>query len=331
MLALGNPRAIASSTRGSEPYADLNRVFTDARLADAAETSYEMQRARELAPLLASADYLVDLHATNKPSEAFLVVAGDTPKHRELCRFFACEKILHVPETVVSGTTVGLVDRHRGAGICFESGWLGDLSRVGEMRRSVEAILRHAGLLAPAGAPALQDGQRLFVLTGAITLTGAGFAFAEGRGQRSFEPFAAGDLLGHHGAAHRPLRRYPHVPESPRALEGRLPGRLPRPRRHVVSSGCAAGGSRAPPMWPSVPNQATASAVVFKPEGDASARARAVLAPSRMRAVHGAARTTNPRDRFSCCDWRPSPGRVIIVSMIHRFNFERRRGRPASR
>jgi succinylglutamate desuccinylase len=218
MLALGNPRAIASSTRGSELHADLNRVFTDARLADAAETSYEMRRARELAPLLASADYLVDLHATNKPSEAFLVVAGDTPKHRELCRFFACEKILHVPETLVSGTTVGLVDRHRGAGICFESGWLGDLSRVGEMRRSVEAILRHAGLLAPAGAPALQDGQQLFVLTDAITLTDAGFAFAEGRGQRSFEPFAAGDLLGHHGAApltapYDGILMFPKVPE----------------------------------------------------------------------------------------------------------------------
>jgi succinylglutamate desuccinylase len=217
-LALGNPRAIASGTRGSEPHADLNRVFTDARLADAADTSYETQRARELAPLLASADYLIDLHATNKPSQAFLVLATDSPKHRALCRFFACEEILHVPETVISGTTVGLVDLHRGTGVCFESGWVGDLTRVGEMRRSVEAILRHTGLLAPAEAPTLQDDQRLFVLTSAITLTDAGFAFAEGRGQRSFEPFAAGDLLGHHGAA--PLTApcdgvlmFPKVPE----------------------------------------------------------------------------------------------------------------------
>ncbi len=217
-LALGNPRAIASSTRGSEPHADLNRVFTDARLADVADTSYETQRARELAPLLASADYLIDLHATNKPSEPFLVVINDTPKHRELCGFFPCEKILHVPETVIAGTTIGLLERHRGTGICFESGWVGDLSRVGEMRRSVEAILRHTGLLAHAGAPALQDEQRLFVMTEAITLTDAGFAFAEGRGQRSFEPFAAGDILGHHGTAPLPapydgILLFPKVPE----------------------------------------------------------------------------------------------------------------------
>lgn len=217
-LALGNPRAIASSTRGSEPHADLNRVFTDARLADAADTSYEMQRARDLAPLLASADHLIDLHATNKPSEAFLVLVTDTPRHRELCRFFACEKILHVPETVISGTTIGLVERHHGTGLCFESGWVGDLSRVGEMRRSVEAILRHTGLLAAAGAPVLQDSQQLLLLTGAITLTDAGFAFAEGRGQRSFEPFAAGDLLGHHGATpltapHDGVLMFPKVPE----------------------------------------------------------------------------------------------------------------------
>lgn len=217
-LALGNPRAITSATRGSEPHADLNRVFTEARLADAADTSYETQRARELAPLLASTDCLIDLHATNKPSEAFLVLAADTPKHRDLCRFFACEKILHVPDTVISGTTVGLVDRHRGTGLCFESGWVGDLSRIGEMRRSVEAILRHAGLVAPAGAPALQDGQQLFVLTSAISLTDAGFAFAEGRGQRSFEPFATGDLLGHHGPAplvapYNGVLMFPKVPE----------------------------------------------------------------------------------------------------------------------
>lgn len=218
LLALGNPRAIASKSRGSEPHADLNRVFTDARLADAADTSYEAQRARELAPLLASVDYVIDLHATNKPSEPFLVVVNDTPAHRELCRFFACEKILHVPDSVIGGTTLGLVERHRGTGVCFESGWVGDLSRVGEMRRSVESILRHTGHLAPAGAPALQDGQQLFVLTSVITLTDAGFTFAEGRGQRSFEPFCAGDLLGHHGAApltapYDGVLMFPKVPE----------------------------------------------------------------------------------------------------------------------
>jgi succinylglutamate desuccinylase len=218
ILALGNPRAIASNTRGSEPHADLNRVFTDARLADTTDASYETQRAQELAPLLASADYVIDLHATNKPSEPFLVLTTDTPKHREVCRFFACEKILHVPETIISGTTIGLVDRHCGTGVCFESGWVGDLSRVGEMRRSVEAVLRHAGLLPPAGTPVRQDRQRLFVLTNAIILTGAGFAFTEGRGQRSFEPFAVDDLLGHHGAApitapYDGMLMFPKVPE----------------------------------------------------------------------------------------------------------------------
>lgn len=218
VLGLGNPRAIAAKARGSEPHADLNRMFTDARLADTADGSYEVQRARELAPLLASTDVLIDLHATNKPSEAFLVLTADTPKHRDLCRFFACEKILHVPESVIAGTTIGLVERHRGIGVCFESGWVGDLSRVGEMRRSVEAILRHVGLLPAAGATALREDQRLFVLTEALTLTDAGFAFAEGRGQRSFEPFAAGDLLGHHGAspliaAHDGLLMFPKVAE----------------------------------------------------------------------------------------------------------------------
>ena len=85
-LALGNPRAIASSTRGSEPHADLNRSFTPVVLSapDRADAHYEHRRARELAPLLAAADILVDLHATNKPSQPFLVCVTDTPAHRAL-------------------------------------------------------------------------------------------------------------------------------------------------------------------------------------------------------------------------------------------------------
>jgi succinylglutamate desuccinylase len=42
ILALGNPRAIASNTRGSEPHANLNRVFTDARLADTTPRAVSM-------------------------------------------------------------------------------------------------------------------------------------------------------------------------------------------------------------------------------------------------------------------------------------------------
>lgn len=196
-LAIGNPRAVELGTRGSEPHADLNRAFTAEALDANGPDTYEARRARELAPLLSNADIAVDMHATNKPSEAFLVVINDTPKHRELCRFFPCEKILVVPDSVIAGTTDALVDLHGGVGICFESGWVGDLSRVGDMRTSVEGILSRAGLI--AARETLHDGQAVYQMTEAITLTDRGFAFAPGRGERNFEPFAQGDTIGHHG------------------------------------------------------------------------------------------------------------------------------------
>lgn len=195
-LAIGNPRAVELGTRGSEPHADLNRCFTGAILAGEGD-SYEAQRARELAPFLAGADIAIDLHATNKPSEAFLVVLSDTLRHRELCRFFSCEKILVVPDSVIAGTTDALVDAHGGVGICFESGWVGDLTRVGEMRAAVEGILSRAGMV--VAPQTLHDGQVAYQMTEAIALTDCGFAFAPGRGERNFEPFAQGDVLGRHG------------------------------------------------------------------------------------------------------------------------------------
>lgn len=217
-LALGNPRAIQANTRGSESHSDLNRVFTEKHLSDTGDASYETRRARELAPILSSVDYLIDLHATNKPSEAFVVIAHDTARHRELSRFFACNKVLHVPDTIISGSTIEFVDRNCATGLCYESGWVGDLDVGGTMRRSVEAILRQAGLLAPEAAPATQNIQQLFILTYAITLTEDGFTFAKNRGLYSFEPFAPGDLLGFHGstqltAPYKGVMMFPKVSE----------------------------------------------------------------------------------------------------------------------
>lgn len=196
-LAIGNPRAVELNARGSEPHADLNRMFTPATLDPNGPDTYEARRARELAPLLASADIAVDMHATNKPSDPFLVAITDTPKHRELCRFFPCDTILIVPDRVVPGTTDALVDAHGGVGIAFESGWVGDLTRVGQMRAAVEGILSRAGML--VAPETLHDAQTTYEMTEAITLTERGFAFAPGRGERNFEPFAQGDVIGRHG------------------------------------------------------------------------------------------------------------------------------------
>jgi succinylglutamate desuccinylase len=178
--------------------------------------TYEARRARELAPLIATSDLVIDLHATNKPSEAFAVAMVDTPERRELCALFTCDKLLLVPDDVIGGTTGGYAEAHGAIGLCFESGWAGDLTQVDAMRVSVEALLARVGLL--DARQSVIHPQTVYALTAAILLTDRGFTFAPSRGERSFEPFSAGDLIGAHGetelrAPYDGLLMFPKVPE----------------------------------------------------------------------------------------------------------------------
>lgn len=69
---LGNPPAFERGVRFVD--ANLNRCFTDEVLSVGGEAStppYEHARARELAPLLAAADAVLDLHTTSAPTPPF--------------------------------------------------------------------------------------------------------------------------------------------------------------------------------------------------------------------------------------------------------------------
>ena len=215
-LVVGNPRAVELGTRGSKPHADLNRSFTATALDTNGEDTYEAQRARELAPIIAASDIVIDLHATNKPSDPFAIAVVDTAEHRKLCGLFRCDKLLLVSDDVIGGTTAAYAEAQGSIGLCFESGWAGDLTRVDAMRVSVEAILARVGVL--AARPATVHPQAVYALAEAILLTDRGFAFAQSRGERSFEPFSEGDLIGVYGetqlrAPYDGVLMFPKVPE----------------------------------------------------------------------------------------------------------------------
>jgi succinylglutamate desuccinylase len=215
-LVVGNPRAVELGTRGSEPHADLNRSFTARTLDTNGPDTYEARRARELAPLIAASDLVIDLHATNKPSDPFAIAIVDNAEHREICALFPCDKLLLVPDDVIGGTTAAYAEAHGSIGLCFESGWAGDLTQVDAMRVSVETILAHVGML--VARPSAIYPQAVYALTEAILLTDRGFAFAASRGERSFEPFSKGDLIGAYGetelrAPYDGMLMFPKVPE----------------------------------------------------------------------------------------------------------------------
>jgi len=199
---LGNPRAIERGARGSDDHQDLNRVFTRDVLTRPLDGTYEDERAKELAPILAQATISIDIHATNKPSVPMLC-CNITPRHERVYRWFICDTILADPDYVLGGkpcTTDEFVDLAGGVGICYESGQAGDMTRVSELIESIKNMLRDQQMLLDQGVsdpPKINHHE--YSLAQAIFLTEEGFTFVQGKGQSSFESFAEGEVLGHVG------------------------------------------------------------------------------------------------------------------------------------
>lgn len=193
-LALGNPKAIALGRRATAPELDLNRSFTEAKIAH--PSAYEEERAAELAPFIADADVLIDVHATNKPSKPFVVATEFDGRRGDLAKRFPCDAFVVAPDAVIGGTTDGWITRHGGFGIGYESGIAGDLTKV---RRTKEAVLRIARDLRLLAGSVRGDvyAQDVIDIEKAVVLDGRTFEFSPGKGLASFEPFAENETLGH--------------------------------------------------------------------------------------------------------------------------------------
>jgi len=200
-LALGNEEAIKSGVRGIAGH-NLNRLFSKKLLANPPEDFYESRRARELAPILNSADILLDLHATYCPSRSFLACAV-SPRHEKVFCWFNTEYILTDPNYVTGGeavTTDEFVDDCGGAGICFEAGWQKDLSLILTTMKSVLAVLADQGMIElpkPLASP--KAVYKIFELVRKIILTEVGFRYADFISLETFCEVKKGQVLGYHG------------------------------------------------------------------------------------------------------------------------------------
>lgn len=150
IVTQGNPVGVKLGSRGSAPGADLNRCFREDVL-EGSGNSYEEHRARELAPILAKVDVLLDIHSTQKPSVPFLTWGGvnATNRHRRLARLFEVKKILLDPELKLTGPGGGCTDdfvhRNGGIALCYESGQCGDTSRARQVLDEAVNLLRYLG------------------------------------------------------------------------------------------------------------------------------------------------------------------------------------------
>ena len=170
---------------------DFNRLWSEAVL-DGDGDSVELRRARELRPVYAGADLLLDLHSMSSPGEP-LALCGRTLRARTLAQ------ALGFPSWVIadSGHAAGrrliefgayaLPDDEVGSGgptaLLVECGQHGEAAAAEVSFALCLRLMVHAGQLEAGAAAALMPvletpPQRLVEVTEAVTAAGHGFVFS---------------------------------------------------------------------------------------------------------------------------------------------------------
>ncbi len=189
-----NPQSPLASRHIEE---DMNRVWDDLQLFGV-RRSLELNRAREIRPLIDTADILLDLHTMLWPSTPVLL-CGATAQGRELALKLA------TPATVIadSGHASGkrLIDYGRfteATAILAEAGQHWEPAALNQTRATVRALLRQTGMILPPPAP---PGPATFAqVTHTLTARTNRFVFLKSFQGGEIIP-AANTLIAHDGEA----------------------------------------------------------------------------------------------------------------------------------
>jgi hypothetical protein len=172
---------------------DLNRVW-DTTVLDGPRHSRELDRAREIRPLIDTVDVLLDLHSMLWPSDP-LVLSGTTEKGRALALGTGSPALVVADQGHANGRR--LIDyrlfsdhcSHAAANL-LEGGQHWEAATVDTMMKSVSGLLHHLGIL-PVGFPALPPPprvpQRVAEVTTAVTARTAEFSFVQ--------PYRGGEVI----------------------------------------------------------------------------------------------------------------------------------------
>ncbi len=177
---------------------DLNRVWDDVQLFGV-RRSAELDRAREIRPLIETADLLLDLHSMLWPSDP-LLLSGPAARGEALARRLGTPPMVIADRGHAGGKR--LIDYGRftatagnASGILVEAGRHWQPETLAQTHATIRAFLAVAGM-APAIAPPPQP--RVAHVTAAITARTNRFAFV--RAFQGGEIIArAGTLIAHDG------------------------------------------------------------------------------------------------------------------------------------
>ena len=179
---------------------NLNRIWSDAWL-DGAEHSPELARARELRPVVAAADHILDIHSTSQPVQPFWVYP-DRPRNAAAALAIG-EPAVHLvmPQGLGSGTPLIQHGRHgtadfAGVGLVAECGQHFQQASADRAIRVARKFLAHFGLIQPDDwAPA--EPARRYQLLQTVVIQTPEFRFT--RPLIGFETFGPGELIATDG------------------------------------------------------------------------------------------------------------------------------------
>ncbi len=177
---------------------DLNRLW-DVAVLDGARRSIELDRARQMRPLIDTVDVLLDLHSMLWASEP-LLLSGSTEKGRVLACAIGRPELVVADTGHVSGRR--LIDYGRfadprapQAAVLVEGGQHWETATVAMTLASVAGLLRHLGLVGEHPAlpprPPGPGARRFAQVTQVVTAATASFAFAR--------PFRGGEVVAARG------------------------------------------------------------------------------------------------------------------------------------
>jgi len=181
---------------------NLNRVWS-AEWLDGSEDSPELRRARELRPVVAQADHVLDLHSTSQDVEPFWVYPGFARNSRAALAIGHPLVHLVMPSGLGSGTPLiqhGRLGEAAGTGVAM-------VAECGQhFRHATSAVatsvarnfLAHFGLLAAEPLAAAPGAPRRYELLQTYVVQTPDFKFT--RPCIGFEVFAQGELIATDGA-----------------------------------------------------------------------------------------------------------------------------------
>ena len=167
---------------------DMNRLW-DTAVLDSARRSVELDRAREIRPLIDTVDVLFDLHSMLWPSEP-LILCGTSPKGKRLALGAGAPALVVADHGHASGRR--MIDYPRFADVAtssaaslVEAGQHWQQATVDTMFASVAGLLHHLAVAAlPPPAP---QPQRYAEVSMVVTASTGNFAFVQ--------PYRGGDVI----------------------------------------------------------------------------------------------------------------------------------------